>query len=295
MLMDKQTVLVTGASGGIGLATAMGVAQMGAHVVLVARDRARGEAARAAVQRAAPKSKATLLVADLSAQAEIRRLAEEVGRLVPRLDVLINNAAIIPPQRELTVDGIERQLAVNHLEPFLLTNLLHDQLRFSAPSRVVTVASATHAQGRIDLGDLQHERQYHVPGYPVAGWQAYCNTKLMNVLFTHELARQLAGSGVTANCLHPGVIATGLTRSWPRWAQQLYRLLMPGPARGAHSVIFLASSPQMAAASGQYVDQRGRAAEPAPLARDPALARELWDVSAQLVGLHVPATAAINR
>lgn len=178
------------------------------------------------------------------------------------------------------------------LAPFLLTNLLLDQLRAGARSRIVTLASATHAQGRIDFSDLQHERQYHVQGYPVAGWQAYCNTKLMNVLFTHELARRLHGSGVTANCLHPGVILTDLTRSWPAWAQSLYKLLMPGPARGARGSIFLASSPKVATISGQYFDQHSRVAEPAPLACNAALARQLWDVSAELVGLDVPATAA---
>lgn len=292
--MQHTTVLVTGASSGIGFATAVGLAHAGAHVILAARDPERGEAARAAVQRAAPHGEASLIVADLSVQADVRRLAEAVNRRFDRLDVLINNAAIIPPQRETTIDRIERQLAVNHLAPFLLTNLLLDQLQASGPSRIVTVTSATHAQGRIDFADLQHKQQYHVPGYPVAGWLAYCNTKLMNVLFTHELARKLAGTNVTANCLHPGVIATELTRSWPAWARALYKTLMPGPARGARTSLYLASSPEVAAVSGQYFDQNSRVAESAPLARDMALAQQLWEASAELVGLNVPvATASI--
>lgn len=293
MSMQHKTVLITGATSGIGFATAAGLARMGAHVIVVARDVERGEAARAAIQRMAPEGDANLLLADLSVQSDVRWLAAEVGRRFSRLDVLINNAAIIPPQRETTVDGIERQLAVNHLAPFLLTNLLLDQLRWSGPSRIVTVASATHTQGRVDFDDLQHEHQYHVPRYPIAGWQAYCNTKLMNIMFTRELARRLAGTNVSANCLHPGVVATELVRSWPGWARTLYKMFMPGPERGARASIFLASSPTIAGVTGKYVDQNCKIAEPSPLARDAVAARRLWDVSAELVGLNMPTVSSV--
>jgi NAD(P)-dependent dehydrogenase (short-subunit alcohol dehydrogenase family) len=274
--MRGQVCLVTGASAGIGKASARQLAERGATVVLVARSRERGEAAQAEIVRETGSGSVELLLADLASQGQIRALAADFRRRFERLDVLINNAAVFTRQRTLTEDGIETQFAVNHLAPFLLTNLLLEVLRASAPSRIVTVSSGAHRHARLDWDNLQGERGY-------SGLRAYGNAKLANLLFTLELARRLAGSGVTANAVHPGVIGTELLFSG--WSP--LRLLKPflrKPADGARTVVYAAISPEVEGVSGEYfIDERS--AVPAPQAQDPVAARRLWEISERLTGL----------
>ena len=288
--MQGKVMMVTGANVGIGLATAKGLARQGAHVVMVARSRSKGEAALSELKRELPGAQATLLLADLSKQADIRALASEFKRHFDRLDVLINNAAIIPAKREVNADGLEMQFAVNHLAPFLLTHLLLDVLRASAPSRIVNVSSSAHTEGKIDLDDLQHARIYDMPRFPLAGWQAYSNTKLLNVLFTYALARRLEGTSVTANCLHPGVISTQLVRTSPWIFQRIYGLVMPKPERGARTSIYLATSPEVAGVSGQYFGDNCNALPSSDASHDRALQEQIWAISERLAGIAVPAS-----
>jgi NAD(P)-dependent dehydrogenase (short-subunit alcohol dehydrogenase family) len=277
--MQGRVCLVTGATQGIGRETALGLARLGADVHLVARDRARAEAVLAEVRRAGGGN-ASLFVADLASQASTRALAEEVKARLPRLHVLVNNAGGIFTERALSPDRIEMTLALNHLGYFLLTGLLVDRLRASAPARVVSVSSSAHVGARIEFDDLQGERGY-------SGWRAYGQSKLANILFTRELARRLAGSGVTANCLHPGVVATGFGKNNAgpfSWGVRIAAPFFLSAARGARTSIWLASSPEVAGVTGQYF-ARYRVSKVSDAARDEAAARRLWEVSARLTGL----------
>ena len=212
-------------------------------------------------------------MADLGSQREIRAAAAEFLDRYDRLDVLIHNAAVLPRERRVSADGLELQFAVNHLAPFLLTELLLERLRASAPARIVVVGSEAHRQGRIDFDDLQSERSYH-------RLRAYRQSKLANLLFTRELSRRLQGSGVTVNAVHPGVVITGLLFSGWRIAR-LARPFLRTPAEGAKELVYLALSPEVAGVSGGYfVNQRPR--EPAPRATDPEVAKRLWAVSEEL-------------
>jgi NAD(P)-dependent dehydrogenase (short-subunit alcohol dehydrogenase family) len=281
--MDGRTCLVTGATNGIGKVAARELLRLGAEVLLVARDPARGQATLAELEAAGP-GRASLLVADLGVQAQVRRLAAEVLERAPRLHVLLNNAGAIHMQRAVTADGLEATFAVNHLGAFLLTRLLEGRLRESAPARVVNVASAAH-QGVAGLSwdDLMGERQY-------AGFQAYAQSKLANILFTAELARRLDGSGVTANALHPGVVRTGFghnTRGWLRWGVKLAGPLFLSPERGADTAVWLCASPEVAGVSGGYFARR-RPARRSAAARDAVAAKRLWEVSERLTGLAPP-------
>jgi retinol dehydrogenase 14 len=275
--MQGRVVLITGSTSGIGKVTALELAQQGATVLAVSRDRARGEATVAELRSRAGGGAAELFVADLSSQEEVRRLAREVRARHERLHVLVNNAGAIFRTRRATADGLEGTFALNHLAPFLLTHLLRDLLQASAPARVVTVASAAHRFARIDFDDLQGERRYR--------WaRAYAQSKLANVLFTYELARRLEGTGVTANCLHPGGVATGLwreSRGFVRALLWLGRPFMLGPERGAETMIYLAAAPEVEGVSGRYFvrkeEQRSSAAS-----YDRDTAARLWDVSAAL-------------
>jgi retinol dehydrogenase 14 len=195
--MGEKLCLITGATLGIGKATAMGLANMGAGVVMVGRDRGRGEAALAEIKEKSTNASVDLLLADLSSQEDIRRLADEFKETHPRLDVLNNDAGLFRSERMTTAEGLETTFAVNHLAYFLLTTLLLDVLKASAPSRIVNVSSGDHNNGTIDFDDLQGEKGYKGP-------KAYSQSKLANVLFTYELARRLQGTGISANCLHPG-------------------------------------------------------------------------------------------
>jgi len=275
-----KTVLVTGGTGGIGRATALGLATMGAQLAVTGRNRERTEGAAREI-RAIGGGQVDVFVADLSSQSEVRRLAVEVLQTYPRIDVLINNVGGYWNTRHVTADGLEHTFALNHLAPFLLTNLLLDQLKQSAPARVVTVSSNAHATGRIDFDDLQGERSY-------SGSKAYNQSKLANVLFTYELARRLQPSAVTANALHPGVVSTSFGAEDPRGIQRLIipfaRPFMKSPAQGAATSIHLASAPDLEHVTGSYFanSKTKRSSKPS---YDETVAARLWKVSAELVGL----------
>jgi retinol dehydrogenase 12 len=275
--IDGQIVLVTGASSGLGLVTARELAARGAKILLVCRDETRGQAALEIVRAAATGKAPTLLLADLSQQAAIRRLAREVRRRWQHLDVLVNNAGGFFFRRELTVDGVESTFAVNHLAPFLLTNLLLDRLDAAPAARVVTVSSVAHRYASLDFDNLQGEARYDV-------FSAYARSKLANALFTLELARRLDGTQVTANCLHPGVVATNLgsNNGWlARIALWAATPFLSTPEQGAQTTIYLASSADVAGVSGAYFADC-REEEPAAAARDTRAARRLWKASEKL-------------
>jgi NAD(P)-dependent dehydrogenase (short-subunit alcohol dehydrogenase family) len=278
--MAGNTVLVTGGTGGIGRATAMGLAMMGAHLGITGRDRGRTEEAAAEI-RAASGGQVDVFVADLSSQSEVRRLADEVLEACPFLHVLVNNVGGYWNTRQVTADGLERTFALNYLAPFLLTNLLLDRLKQSAPARVVTVASNAHITGRIDFDDLQGERSY-------SGSRAYSQSKLGNVLFTYELARRLGASAVTANALHPGVVNTSFGAEDAGGVQRLFvpfvRPFLKTPEQGAATSIHLASSPDLGQVSGRYF-ANSKPKRSSKASYDQATAARLWQVSAELVGL----------
>ena len=282
--MDGKVVLITGANSGIGRASALGLARLGATVVMLCRSAKRGERALRWVRKHSGNEDVHLLLADLSRRQEIFAAAGEFKSRFRRLDVLLNNAGILTRKRRLTADGFEAQFFVNHLAYFLLTGLLLDMLRDSAPSRIVNVASTAHSRGTLDFDDLQCERHYN-------GWQQYGNTKLANIVFTYELARRLQGSGVTANCLHPGVIHTNLMSNYSKVLNGLWHLLrwfFKRPDEGARTPVFLASSPAVANESGKYYRNctlMGTSEE----SNDPAVQRRLWEVSESLTGFTFPA------
>ena len=276
--MGGKTVVVTGASSGIGFETAKALAAMGARVALVCRDAGRGEAARAAIASATGNEDVTVVRADLCVQDDVRGAAAELAGAFPEIDVLVHNAGTAQWQRTLTPDGIETTFAVNHLAPFLLTRLLLGPIRAAAPSRVVTVASAAHRRAAMDWGDLQGERRYRV-------WTAYSQSKLANILFTRELARRLEGTGIAVNCCHPGTVNT---RIWKVHA--VMRLLAPllgpflrTPAQGAETAVYVASSEEGGRVSGVYFAD----AHPTPTSRaaeDKVAALRLWEISERLAG-----------
>jgi retinol dehydrogenase 14 len=278
--MVGRTVLVTGGTAGIGRATALGLARMGAHLAICGRDRESTEGAAGEI-RAAGGGQVEVFVADLSSQSQVRRLADEVLQRLSRIDVLVNNVGGYWNTRHVTADGLERTFALNHLAPFLLTNLLWDRLSNSAPARVVTVASNAHAQGRIDFDDLQGERSY-------SGARAYSQSKLANVLFTYELARRLPATSVTANALHPGLTRTSFGAEDPGGVQRrlvpFLRPFMKAPAEGAATSIHLASAPELARVTGRYF-AKGRPRRSSKASYDQAAGVRLWQVSAELVGL----------
>jgi NAD(P)-dependent dehydrogenase (short-subunit alcohol dehydrogenase family) len=277
--MNGQVCVVTGANSGIGKAAALTLARFGAEVILVCRDSARGAAARAEIAAAAAAGQPRLEIADLSSMTEVRDLAGRLSAL-GRLDVLINNAGLVLGERRTSADGFEYTFALNHLAPFLLTNLLREQLAASAPARVITVSSAAHRGARLDLDDLQLTGHFN-------GWRAYANSKLANILFTTELARRLTGTGVTANCLHPGTVNTGFGRDGSRllrFGLDLGRRFLRTAGQGADTVVYLASSPDVAGATGGYYVNR-KLRTPSRAARDQATARRLWEISAELTGL----------
>ena len=279
--MTGKVVLVTGGSGGIGKATALGLAQLGARVGIVGRDAARVEAAAADIRSTSGSEAVDVFTADLSSQAEVRRLAAEVLDAYPRLDVLVNNVGGFWAHRHVTADGLERTFALNHLASFLLTNLLLQRLTASAPARVVTVSSGAQALGRIDFDDLQGARNY-------SGQRAYNQSKLANVMFTYVVARRLTGSGVTATALHPGVTSTNFGAEDQAWyfgkMSGLARRFMQTPAKGAATSIYLAASPGVEGVTGRYFANR-KAKDSNKASYDTAAAARLWQVSSDLVGL----------
>ena len=278
--LSGRVCVVTGPTRGIGRATVDGLAALGATLVFVCRRREVGDEVAAEVVSKAPIRKPLVIEADLSSLAAVRAAAAAIQAEHGEVHVLINNAGVVARERDTTVDGLETQLAVNHLAPFLLTRLLLPQLRAGAPSRVVTVSSTTHHGAVIDFDDLQSERSYDSA-------EVYAATKLMNVLFTYELARRLRGSGVTANCLHPGAVATRLLADYmriPVVGGALARTFGATPEQGADTVIYLAASPEVASVTGRYYSNR-RATRSSPASYDEQLARRLWDASERLTGL----------
>jgi retinol dehydrogenase 14 len=283
--MTGKTVLITGGTGGIGRAAAIGLASMGARVGITGRDPSRAVAAAHEIVRLSGNPSVDVFVADLSSQGDVRRLAGEVLAAYPRLDVLLNNVGGFWAHRHVTADGLEHTFALNHLAPFLLTNLLLERLVASAPARIVTVSSAAHSMGKLDFDDLMAERNY-------SGQRAYNQSKLGNVMFTYELARRLAGTGVTATALHPGVTSTGFgAEDAVRVMAPLVALLRPfmkSPERGADTAVYLASAAGADGVTGLYfADSKARKSHESTY--DASAAARLWQVSADLVGLGVAA------
>ena len=284
--MKGTVCVVTGATSGIGRAAATALAKLGATVVMVGRDRGRTEAAAAQIATVSASPPRTE-IADLASLEQVRGLAGRLAGL-ERIDVLINNAGLMLGERRLTPDGLEHVFALNHLAPFLLTNLLLPTLTASAPARVITVTSDAHSAARLDLSDPNLEHGWD-------SWRSYANSKLANILFTRELARRLDGTGVTANCAHPGMVRTGFGReSRPllKLGITIARPFMLSPERGADTIVYLASSPDVAGQTGGYYVKRQRR-EPSAAARDDTAARELWELSERMTGL-APARPAGN-
>jgi retinol dehydrogenase 14 len=279
--MAGKTALVTGGTGGIGRATAAGLAAQGARVGISGRDQARTQDAAAQIARESGNPAVDAFAADMSSQAEVRKLAAAVLNAYPRLDVLVNNVGGFWATRHLTADGLERTFAVNHLAAFLLTGLVLDRLKASAPARIVTVSSGAHATGALNFDDLQGEHSY-------SGQQAYSQSKLANVMFTYELARRLEGTGVTATVLHPGVVRTAFAAEDPsplaKIITPLLRPFLKTPAQGAATSIYLASSPKVEGVTGQYFANR-KTKTSSKASYNTADAARLWQISADLAAL----------
>jgi retinol dehydrogenase 12 len=278
--MTGKTCVITGANTGIGKAAAESLAALGARVVMVARNPEKGERARSDVASAATKTgrggSAELFIADLSSQAEVRRVAHDILAAHPKLDVLVNNAGLALKQRQLTADGIEQTFAVNYLAYFMLAHLLLPALRAAGRARIVNVASNAHEGGRLEFDNLQGERRYR-------NIAMYAASKLEDVMFTYALARRLAGSGTTVNTLHPGVVATDI---WRQVAilHILGKWFMLSPEKGSRTTVYLAASPDVEGVSGKYFD-KCQAAKSSKLSHDQALQEKLWGVSVAMTGV----------
>ncbi len=279
--MQGKICLITGANSGVGKATALGLAKLGATVVLVSRDRARGEQAQSEISEQSGNQHIDLMIADLSSQQSIRQLAEEFKQRYSHLHVLINNAGVFQLRKRMTVDGLDMVFAVNQLAPFLLTNLLLDVIKASAPARIVNVSSDSHEANYLKLDDLQSEKHYR----PM---RAYGQSKLALVLFTYELARRLEGTGVTANCLHPGFVSTNIAQ---RGLPPIVRLLAKpiflfgiSPEEGAKTSLYLASSPEVEGVTGKYF-VKSVPRQSALLTHDVSLQHKLWQVCEVMTGL----------
>jgi NAD(P)-dependent dehydrogenase (short-subunit alcohol dehydrogenase family) len=275
--MDGKVVVITGGTSGIGQVAVTELARQGARIVLIARDRARAAQALADIGRAAPGVAHRAVYADLASIAQTRRVGAEIAATEPRVDVLINNAGALFNRRKLSPDGLEMTFAVNHMAYFVLTEAMAPTLRRSAPARVVNTASGAHRGAKLDFDDLQTERAY-------SGFQVYGRSKLCNILFTRELARQLKDGGVTANCLHPGFVATRFGEGSGGLLQAVMPIAKLGaisPAKGAETIVYLASSPEVAQVSGLYF-YRNRPETPSPEAQDDAAAARLWAESTRL-------------
>lgn len=277
--MVGQRVLVTGATAGIGQWAAIGLAKLGARVVIVGRDPARTTSARDFIVGHSGNLEVDSMVADLSSQSAVRQLASDFIAQHGELNVLVNNAGAINLKRELTVDGYERTFATNHLAPFLLTHLLMPALKRTRGARVVNVASNAHRYGPLDFDDLMSERNYRA-------WVTYGRSKLANILFTRELARRIKGYGITANSLHPGVVGTNfMDKPGPmRLLWPIARLVLLSSEQGSRTTVYLASSPEVKDMSGLYFS-RCKPKRPRRFAEDDEAARRLWNVSEKLVGL----------
>jgi NAD(P)-dependent dehydrogenase (short-subunit alcohol dehydrogenase family) len=280
MTLKDKVVMITGANSGIGKAATLALAKMGANVVMVVRNKEKGEVARSEIIRGSQNALVDLLIADLSSLESVRRLATEFEKKYSKLHVLINNAGLFNQRRHVTTDGYENTFATNYLAPFLLTNLQLDQLKASAPSRIINVSSVGHYNGHINFNDLNLEKEY-------GGWKAYGQSKLALVLFTHELAKKLQGTGVTVNSVHPGTVATNI---WTRpfgpvgFIMALPKLFMTRPEQGAQTIVYLASSPDARNLSGEYLEKL-KVKKSSDESYDEEIAQRLWDVSAKLTHL----------
>lgn len=273
----ERIALVTGASSGIGLHIAIGLARAGMGVVITGRDRARTEAARRFIIERSRSNRVEIVLADFSRLAEVRRLAEEFLSSHDRLDVLVNNAGLFSPKYRISADGFELTFAVNHLAPFLLTNLLFERLKTSAPARIINVASEAHRHNRIDIGNLARPQDWTMA-------KAYGRSKLCNILFTKELASRVDANEIVATCLHPGMVATAIGQrgGLVELGWRLMKPFMIGPVQGAETPVFLATVADPTPFHGGYV-VRKTLTQPGSPALDSRLARRLWDESARLV------------
>jgi NAD(P)-dependent dehydrogenase (short-subunit alcohol dehydrogenase family) len=284
--MNGKTVLITGANQGIGKESAIALGKMGAKIVMVCRSEEKGRAALRDVEAAGAKG-VELLLGDMSKQADIRRVASEFLAKHDRLDVLLNNAGVLVTSRRETVDGIEETFATNHLGYFLLTNLLLDVLKKSAPARVVNVSSEAHRRAAVRWDDIQMK----------SGWSSFASygqSKLCNILFTRELAKRLEGTGVTANCLHPGVIASGFGQTYGGFTSFLIKLAHPfmiSAEKGARTQVYLASSPEVDGVTGKYFD-KCKEKRPNRAAQEADAPARLWALSEALTGLGAQSKAA---
>ena len=286
--MRGRICLVTGANNGIGKETAVALARMGAALTMTSRHQARGEAALSEVKARSANEAVDLMLCDFASLSSIRSLASRFRERHDRLHVLVNNAGAFNATRSETEDGFETTFGVNHLGYFVLTNLLLDLLRAGAPSRIVNVSSRAHLGAAMEFADLNSQGKYR-------GMRAYARSKLANVLFTYELAKRLEGSGVTANCLHPGVVRTGFGKNNAgivKLAFQAFQLVgrpwLKGPEEGAQTSIYLASSTEVEGVSGKYFANR-REEPSSPASYDNETARKLWQISERLTGVHAPA------
>ncbi len=280
--MHGKVCIVTGAASGIGAMTAQALAQQGAAVILVDINSEKGAATVNQIKQQTGNPAVEFMWADLSAQKEIRQLAQQFKSRYQRLDVLVNNAGAMFARRQETVDGIEMTFALNYLSGFLLTNLLLDTIKASAPARIINVSSRSHARARINFDDLQSRSGYD-------GLQTYAHSKLAIVLFTYELARRLEGTGVTANTLHPGVVATNFARNNGGaigLLMRVFRSALISPEQGAQTSIYLATSPEVERVTGKYFVKR-KAVPSSPASQDTATAGRLWQVSAEMTNLPV--------
>jgi len=278
--MKDKVVMITGANSGIGKAATLALAKMGATIVMVARSAEKGEAARSEIMKESQNNSVDLLLADLSSLESVRQLVTEFRKKYSKLHVLINNAGLFNQRRHVTTDGYENTFATNYLAPFLLTSLQLDLLKASAPSRIINVSSVGHYNGHINFDDLNLEKEY-------GGWKAYGQSKLALVLFTHELARKLKGTGVTVNAVHPGTVATNI---WTRplgpagFIMALPKLFMTSPEKGAETIVYLAFSTEAKNLNGEYLEKL-KVKKSSNESYDEEIAQRLWDVSAKLTRL----------
>ena len=277
MSMNGKICVITGANSGIGKATALGLAKLGANVVMVCRNQTRGEEARKEIIDKTSNKNIDLLIADLSSQQAIRQLVADFKKKYRQLHVLINDAGVVLRKRTLTTDGIETNFAVNYLAPFLLTNLLLDVLKKSAPARIINVTSGYYKRATINFDDLQSEKDYSAFG-------TYAKSKLALVLFTRELSRRLKGTNVTVNVLHPGVIKSNLGRDMSAFSRLFTKIFFKSPKKGAETPIYLASSPEVEGISGKFFMNK-KEAEFTEASGNEEIARKLWDISAKLTNL----------
>ena len=282
MSVAGETIVITGATSGMGEAAALELARQGARMVLIARDKARGDVTMAKLRVANPSANHTIHYADLSRIAEMKRVGAEVAAAEPKIDVLINNAGAVYLSRKVSADGLEMTFAINHLAYFVVTNQLLDRLKATPGARVVSTSSDAHKAGKVDFDDLQLEKSY-------ASFRAYGTSKLENILFTRELAKRLAGTGVTANCLHPGFVGTrfGQNNANNIFMKGLARAIMSfglKPEDGAKTIIYLAASYDVAKTTGEYF-YKCKIEKTTDAAKSDADAKRLWDVSAKIAGM----------